>query len=343
MQNFSDEHFEILSEKILNVLKNRYFKEIAKARDKEYSQGYQVLFNNFNFLFYQSDDTTKSIGKDFERAYKLGYSIVQIIENLKNQITNYNELKRIKSEDRIYKTKYYKLFWFFNSKMIKQILVSNSKNEIISQTDYTYNLTFKNIKLFLKAKTEQERFDIHYNLIEKKVDTIPQQMDITMSVFRLDTINDKNIFKALIRYNVYQKFNTFIKIENPNVQFDEEFNLIKTEQKETAAQVTKNVKKNAQKGKIIPIEPMVEWTKDKTDFYRLIYALYYSKSINNGKGEITVIVEKLAKCFGIKLAKSWQSGKTNAFNYTNAGHSNDLFFDELKKTLNQYIDKLEKK
>ncbi len=47
------------------------------------------------------------------------------------------------------------------------------------------------------------------------------------------------------------------------------------------------------------------WTATSTDFIELVYALYHSKSINNGKVTIKEIVQSLEVAFDVKLPKDY--------------------------------------
>lgn len=47
------------------------------------------------------------------------------------------------------------------------------------------------------------------------------------------------------------------------------------------------------------------WTASSTDFIEIAYALYYSKSINNGDTTIKEIIQSLSRAFHIKLPKNY--------------------------------------
>jgi hypothetical protein len=87
--------------------------------------------------------------------------------------------------------------------------------------------------------------------------------------------------------------------------------------------------------------PITKWKGDKVQFYQLIYALHNADYID---GEVTRIVEDLAKIFDIKLANSWQSGLNHNINANNSDYEPKIF-DDLKKGYLDYIKRvsLEKK
>jgi hypothetical protein len=94
-----------------------------------------------------------------------------------------------------------------------------------------------------------------------------------------------------------------------------------------------------------PIE--VEWTGDnnsgKLDFIKLIYGMHYSGLLNNGKGEITKIVESLAYQFNVKLGKSWQSSLTRNRQERNIDYDQYKIFKEVEAGYAKYIEIKERK
>lgn len=89
--------------------------------------------------------------------------------------------------------------------------------------------------------------------------------------------------------------------------------------------------------------PIAEWKRGNADFYKLVYAMYHSKTIDIGNKDLTKVVEELAGILGIALAKSWESAKTKAFSYTNAGHDKFQLFEDFTSSLSEYIDKQDNK
>jgi hypothetical protein len=83
----------------------------------------------------------------------------------------------------------------------------------------------------------------------------------------------------------------------------------------------------------------IEWTGNKTDFYKLVYSLHKSNQINNGEGDITKIVEAVAEMFNLKLANSWQSSFSQHKNDNNNGYDHFEIFELLKKTYQSILEK----
>lgn len=77
------------------------------------------------------------------------------------------------------------------------------------------------------------------------------------------------------------------------------------------------------------------WSESQNALIELIYALYISGSINNGKGEISKIALLFQQLFGIKLLDihhAFHRMKTRA-------KSKTCYLDKLKEALQEYMDK----
>ncbi|WP_286388528.1 RteC domain-containing protein [Myroides marinus] len=77
------------------------------------------------------------------------------------------------------------------------------------------------------------------------------------------------------------------------------------------------------------------WSESQNALIELIYALYLSGSINNGKGEIRKIAVFFQQLFGIKLLEihhAFHRMKTRAKSKTS-------YLDKLKEVLEEYMDK----
>ena len=89
----------------------------------------------------------------------------------------------------------------------------------------------------------------------------------------------------------------------------------------------------------------INWTgkKDnKNEFVQLIYALHEAGLINNGKGEITKIVEVLAEAFNIKLSKKgWTSNHSNSIHRQTANYE-PAIFKTLEGAYKKYSSSLRK-
>lgn len=70
----------------------------------------------------------------------------------------------------------------------------------------------------------------------------------------------------------------------------------------------------------------IRWTGNhKNEFVQLIYALHQAKLINEGKGEITRIVETLAEAFNVQLGHNWQSNLSGSIHKRNRDYEPPIF------------------
>lgn len=73
---------------------------------------------------------------------------------------------------------------------------------------------------------------------------------------------------------------------------------------------------------------IIKWTgsrDNKNEFVQLVYGLHTSGYINNGKGEITKIVELLANIFDLELSKNWQSNHSSSIHKSKNDYEPKIF------------------
>lgn len=102
------------------------------------------------------------------------------------------------------------------------------------------------------------------------------------------------------------------------------------------------------KGKQLSVKPnikyAIKWTGKKdnrNEFVQLIYGLHKAGLLNNGKGEITKIVETLAEVFDVKLSSNWQSNLSKSIHNSNVNYE-PAIFEEIKTAFNGYSAKKRK-
>lgn len=201
-----------------------------------------------------------------------------------------------------------------------------------------------------KRKELQEIFNMHYNRGES-IDWIFQlikknfgEIDLTVTVSRLDestgkemvffptekdkefvklATNEKELLKFFIRNHVYNTYRQRFSM------------LSATETKESI------VKRQAAYN--------VKWTgkrDNKNEFVQLIYGLHEAGLLNNGKGEITKIVETLDDIFDVKLSDNWQSNHSKSIHKANSDYEPHIF-QQIREAYNTYciemIDEKRKK
>jgi len=86
----------------------------------------------------------------------------------------------------------------------------------------------------------------------------------------------------------------------------------------------------------------VTWTLDKTDFVKLIYALFYAKYLNKGEGHITKITAYLAPHFNIVFKDKDNTLSSSLSNSNKRGHQMFDFIKVIEKGFNEYLDTLKK-
>jgi hypothetical protein len=75
-------------------------------------------------------------------------------------------------------------------------------------------------------------------------------------------------------------------------------------------------------------QAIVKWTgsKDnKNEFVQLIYGLHQAGFINEGKGEITKIIEALSEVFNIQLGENWQSNHSASIHKVKSDYHAPIF------------------
>jgi hypothetical protein len=84
----------------------------------------------------------------------------------------------------------------------------------------------------------------------------------------------------------------------------------------------------------------LKWTgkKDnKNELVQLIYGLHKAGFINEGKGEITKIVESLAEVFKVDLGKGWQANHSGSIHKAKSNYQ-PLIFHKIREAYHQYIE-----
>ncbi len=86
----------------------------------------------------------------------------------------------------------------------------------------------------------------------------------------------------------------------------------------------------------------LKWTakKDnKNEFVQLIYGLHKAGFINEGKGEITKIIETLAEIFKIELGKGWQANHSSSIHKGNRDYKAKIF-KTIEEAYHNYCEEL---
>lgn len=81
----------------------------------------------------------------------------------------------------------------------------------------------------------------------------------------------------------------------------------------------------------------IRWTGGKLDLIRLVYALYHSKNINDGHGEILKVIEVFAKQLGISIKNKDHTLYSSINQAKKQGHNFYAFFDKLKNDYKTHV------
>lgn len=122
-------------------------------------------------------------------------------------------------------------------------------------------------------------------------------------------LNERKLLKLLIRDTAYREIQKHLP-----VMFDE------TESKP-------------------PKDYAIKWTSkkdNKNEFVQLIYGLHKAGFINEGKSEITKIVESLAGVFKIDLGKGWQANHSSSIHKAKNNYQPPIF-DKIKEAYHDYM------
>jgi hypothetical protein len=87
----------------------------------------------------------------------------------------------------------------------------------------------------------------------------------------------------------------------------------------------------------------IVWTGSKINFIKIMYALFLSGNINDGKGQITKIIPDAAKLLGVKNLGAWSSDLSMHLNTTKKDDLPVEIFYELHDVFKDYAKKIKDK
>lgn len=315
METFSNQHFETWVSRGLNFLIYKFNQQIEKSRDKEFSK--QFYRQEWASIYEKFDECSELIAKNFDEQYKLGDSILEIIQHSKRIVEQNDPMHDQKNRGQLERI-HYRRYKLLNIDLPKIDTVTNQSGHVVAQNTYSYNINWKAIKRIWKVKSEEELMEVFFEIATINYIVCPK-FELGYSLVKYENFDDLSIFKALVKYRCAQLFREHLLTQQVNPEIEQDLLPI-------AETLDKTTKSNE------------VWTRPKTEFYKLVYALHHTGYI---KGEITRIMEKLAPSFGLSLAKSWQSSASKNMDYSNAGYNSTEMFDELKKGFIQHVEERE--
>jgi hypothetical protein len=213
------------------------------------------------------------------------------------------------------------------------IQVAGEHKEKMVDTFVTYYKRGENIEevlLFIrKVYGEDVKDELDFRKIENGV-SLPIYISNEEKELREFVMNAKKLKHFFIR------FLAFIEIEkNLRVLF------IKSD---ILPALTKEIQVENEKAAQASINnsALIKWTgsrENRNEFVQLIYGLHSSGFINNGKGEITKIVESLASIFDIDLSKNWQSNHSSSIHKSKNDYEPKIF-NSIKDAYKDYTTTL---
>lgn len=127
----------------------------------------------------------------------------------------------------------------------------------------------------------------------------------------------KTLLKSLAFTEVYERYDEIVS--EPLISIDGEF----SEAERIALNWTN----------------LISTKENKNDFVQLIYALHQAGYINQGRGEITKIVEQAASVFNVKLGNNWQSNHSASIHKAKRDYE-PAIFKKIQEAYKFYTDEL---
>ena len=199
------------------------------------------------------------------------------------------------------------------------IQVAGEHKEKMVNTFVTYYKRGENVEellLFIrKIYGEDVKDELDFRRVENGV-SLPIYISDEEKELREFVMNVKKLKKFFIR------FLAFIEIEKNLRGIFIKSDILPALSKEIQVENEKAVQTS------INNSTLIKWTgsrENRNEFVQLIYGLHSSGFINNGKGEITKIVESLANIFDIDLSKNWQSNHSSSIHKSKNDYEPKIF------------------
>jgi hypothetical protein len=183
-----------------------------------------------------------------------------------------------------------------------------------------------------------ETFEIiHESELLEMIELSNEQIDVSTildETLKLEVRElDKIIVDVLSRKRYFEflagELETFNTLQQPYIPFDSylfEENLPAIEQAEFDSS-------------------MIKWNRLNGDFYFFIDALEQSKVISFTENNKTVAVEQIARCFGLELASSWETSKSDDYKKENIKYldcGKTSIFSDMKLAFERIVERRDK-
>ncbi len=308
----SDDNFENIKNRIIGMMRHKRENMIHSARDKKTAANtFEVVFQFVNKV--NLDEFSKEVVEEFDFQYEMGHKIEEIIDSL-IYVQRSAYLDRIAHREPIKTIKVKRKIWILKLPIVKYFETYDHNGQLLSRYRNKFNFSQRNVNAYKFAQTRQEREKIIESQFIQKQFLFQKPEEPTDQIISPEVDDKETWFKALVKYRANKEYLPELYAS----QFQEK-------QKQEVTKVQEKRKSETVK--------LVKWTDGttKNNFTKLIYALHRANYLEDGKGEVTKMVDNLAPVFGIKMG-DWESnfskGITDQVNYFDHG----AFFDDLKKS-----------
>lgn len=203
--------------------------------------------------------------------------------------------------------------------LLNVIQVAGEHKEKMVDTFLTYykrGESVEEVLLFIrKVYGEDVKDELDFRKVENGV-SLPIYISDEEKELRGFVMNEKKLKHFFVR------FLAFIEIEKNIISIFIKGDILPVLTKEIWIENEKATQINTNN----PV--LIKWTgsrENRNEFVQLIYGLHSSGFINNGKGEITKIVESLANVFDIDLSKNWQSNHSSSIHKSKNDYEPKIF------------------
>ncbi|MBL7837710.1 MAG: RteC domain-containing protein [Bacteroidetes bacterium] len=311
----SDDSFENIKHRIIGMMRHKRENMIHSARDKKTAANtFELVFQFVNKV--NLDEFSKEVVEEFDFHYEMGQKIEEIIDSL-ILVQRSAYLDRIAHREPIKTIIVKRKIWKLKLPIVKYFETYDHNGELQSRYKNTFDFSQRNVNAYKFAQTKQEKGKIIETQFVKKQYLYQKPLEPTDQIISPEVDDKEAWFKALVKYRANKEYLPELYAS----QFQEK-------QKQEVTQVQEKRKKETSK--------LVKWTdgKTKNNFTKLVYALHRAEFLENGNGEVTKMVDKLAPVFGIEMG-DWESNFSKGITEQGYAYDHGAFFDDLK---NSYLE-----
>ena len=229
-----------------------------------------------------------------------------------------------------------------NNNIPKDLTIANqgfleSKNAYTIIEDSNYN----SIDDFIKSSSLNKAFcnefriyDINYDAIlcikDNGFDTFFAYKLKHTDLFQIDELLTYQLEKSFdFDFNEYKRFLTLLIRKYSKIILSEDII--------TTINEWLNIN-SVQYTQIEKISSNLNWTGDKVDFIKLMYALFHAKLLNKGEGKITQIVSEASQYFNVKYNPKGSDLSVSLFNADENGYDKSTFIKDIDSGFNTYLN-----